>query len=207
MKQVNNDPKPRAYGVAMAICAQFPQFNIVDNYENRTDGNAYTLRRPDGAGLHVYHHVGYPKGKRNIAAVVEKVPEAPYGLDEPRADWGQGTGKTNEEIAFDFAMNYYEAMQQYWFIALNARQKALDDFNERLAFARELAKAGDGTARYSDRNTSPGHVPSPCSINCYANKTASWTVKHFGQETELHIRATDTQALAIVAMLAKGTSS
>ena len=201
MKQLNTDPKPRAYGMAMAICAQLPQFSMGHQGENGTQGEAYTLRRRDGAGMHVTHHPGWPKGQQNINIAVEKIPEAPYGYEEPSSHW-PNRNQTDTDIAFDFMMNHYEAMQHYWFIALDARQKALDHYNDRLAFARKLALVGNGTARYNDRNASPGHVPSPYGIDCFANKTASWRVKYFGQETELIIQATDAQALAIVAMLA-----
>jgi hypothetical protein len=206
MKQPNSDPKPRAYGVAMAICAQLPQFSMVIGHEHTTDSVAYTLRRRDGAGLNIAHHPGYPRGQRDINISVEKVPEAPYGLEAPSVKYISTPSQTDAYIAFGFMMNHYEAMQRYWMVALAARQAALDHFNERFAFARGLAATGNGTVRQSDRNTSPGHVPSTHAIDCYSNDTSLWRVKYFHYgSTELIIHATDAQALAIVAMLAGET--
>lgn len=205
MKQPNSDPKPRAYGVAMAICAQLPQFRVDEPYETGTESTMYHLMRRDGAGMYVAHHPTWPRGQRDIHISVEKIPEAPYDLEAPSVKYISTPTRTDADITFDFAMNHYEAMQRYWIVALDARQKALDHFNERFAFARKLANVGNGTARYSDRNASPGNVPSVHGIDCFANKTASWRVKYFGQETELVIQATDAQALAIVTMLAGKT--
>lgn len=206
MKQPNSDPKPRAYGVAMAICAQLPQFSMVIDHEHTTNSVAYTLKRRDGARLYVTHHPGWSKGERDIHISVEKVPEAPYGLEAPSVKYISTPTQTDADIAFGFAMNHYETMQHYWFIALAARQATLDHFNERLAFAQKLAITGNGTTVQSDRNTSPGHVPSTHAIDCYCNVTSLWRVKYFNHgSTELIIQATDAQALAIVAMLAEGT--
>lgn len=202
MKQTNTDTKPRAYGVAMAICAQFPQFARTINPQDGISEVHCALRRRDGAQLHITHHPTWTKGQRDIRISPMKIPEAPYGLVEPTAIYS-GAGMTDTDIAFDFAMNHYEAMQQYWLVALDARQKTLDRYNDRLAFAHKLAEAGDGTARNAVRNSTPDHVPSLSDIDCFANKTCAWRVKNFGQENELIVRATDAQALAIVAMLAE----
>ncbi len=88
--------------------------------------------------------------------------------------------------------------------SMAARRAAIAFYESREAFAQQLAAAGNGTYRPARSTSSPNEVPCPGSIYCASvnDKTAHWRVEHFNHtSTELHIWATDEQALAIMRLL------
>ena len=205
-----NQPS-RAYGVALEIAKQFPGFAVQALYpdENPQYVTLVTLRRADGAILTVVHHPPFKANdKSDIHISLRKIDEAPSDLTPPSGKWSAKSRLTDAEIAFECKMQYGDQMMNYLAQGMAARREAIAFFENRAAFAQQLAATGNGKYRSPYSTGNPNQTPSPYDIYCASitNKT-HWMAKYFGRDgTELHVRVTDAQALAIVRMLAQGAS-
>ena len=92
-------------------------------------------------------------------------------------------------------------MEAYVAQSMAARREAIAFYASREALAQQLAAVGNGVFR-PDRPENPSQIQHVEHIHC-SNIQSRWRVEHFNHtNTELHIRATDEQALAIVRLLA-----
>ena len=199
------NPQSRAYNVALQVAALFPDFitQPLDPAENPQFVTTVKLRRADGAILHVFHHPPLnANDKSEIGIYVQKIDEAPYDLTPPSGKWNAKSRLTDADIAFDFKMKYSDQMHSYIEQSMAARRAAIAFYESRATFAQQLAAAGNGT--YRPGRTRHDLTQTPCASNIHCSGIDShWRIEHFNhQSTELHVWATDKQALAIVAMLA-----
>lgn len=196
----------RAYGVALEVAKQFPGFFVQPPAEG--ENPAYvtlaTLRRADGAVLQVVHHTPIkPNDKSEIRISVRKIDEAPYGLTPPSGKWNAKSRLTDAGIAFEAIIQYGDMWNTYWEMGMTARREAIAFYESRAALAQQLATAGNGTYRPARSTGNPNQAPCAHDIYCANTKGMHWRVEHFNHtSTELHVWATDEQALAIVRLLA-----
>ena len=197
----------RAFNVALEVAKQFPGFTIrpLDPADNPPYVTMVTLRRADGAVLSVVHHPPFKANdKSEISIAVRPINEAPYGLTPPSGKWSAKSKLTDADIAFEFKMQYGDQMETYVAQSMAAHREAIAFYENRAAFAQQLAATGNGKYRPAPKASDPNQVPSAYDIYCASitNKT-HWIAKRFGPgNTELHVHVTDEQALAIVTMLA-----
>lgn len=198
----------RTYGVALQVAAIFPEFTIRDPLRTGENPNYVTmmaLRRADGATISISHHTPTsPNGKSEIYIFVQKIDEAPYGLTPPSGKWSAKSRLTDADIAFEFKTQCGDQMETYVAQSIAARRAAIAFYESRAALAQRLAAAGNGKYRPADTRHDPNQVPCASNIYCAGiNDKTHWRVEHFNHtSTELHIWATDEQALAIVRLLA-----
>ena len=201
------NPQSRAYNVALQVAALFPSFitQPLDPAENPQFVTMMTLRRADGAALHVFYHPPFKANdKSEIGISVQKIDEAPYGLTPPSGKWSAKSKLTDADIAFEAKTQYGDMWNAYWEMGIAARREAIAFYESREALAQQLAAAGNGTYRPGRPRHDLTQTPCASNIHCAStgNKT-HWRVEHFNHtSTELHVWATDEQALAIVRLLA-----
>jgi hypothetical protein len=98
-------------------------------------------------------------------------------------------------------VQYGDQMESYVAQSLAARREVIAFYKSREALAQQLATVGNGVFR-PDRQSDPSQIQHVEHIHC-SGIDSHWRIEHFNhQSTELHVWATDKQALAIVAMLA-----
>ena len=197
----------RTYGAALQVAALFPGFitQPLDPAENPQFVTMVRLRRADGAALHVFHHPPLKANdKSEIGISVQKIDEAPYGLTPPSGKWNAKSRLTDAQIAFDFKMQYGDQMHSYIEQGIAARREAIAFYESREALAQQLAAAGNGTYRPGRPRHDLTQTPCASHIHCASTGDKThWRVEHFNHtSTELHVWATDEQALAIVRLLA-----
>ena len=194
----------RAYSVALELAKQIHGFVVQPLHPDERPEYAtqMTLRHMNGAVISVTHHPPIkPNDKSEIRISVRKIDEAPYGLTPPSGQWNAKSKLTDADIAFEAKMQYGDMWNAYWVTAMAARREAIAFYESREALAQQLATVGNGVFR-PDRQNDPSQIQHAEHIHC-SGIESHWRVEHFNhQSTELHVWATDEQALAIVAMLA-----
>ena len=194
----------RAYSVALELAKQIHGFVVQPLHPDERPEYAtqITLRHMNGAVISVTHHPPFkPNDKSDIHISVRKIDEAPYGLTPPSGKWGTKSKLTDADIAIEFMVQYGDQMESYVTQSLAARREAIAFYKSREALAQQLATVGNGVFR-PDRQSDPSQIQHVEHIHC-SGIESHWRVEHFNHSnTELHVRVTDEQALAIVAILA-----